>query len=114
MAGDEKGQRELCEKLCYAYSHEVEAREQSRIAAVSGRPWKVIAMDFIIEFPESGESTVIWTVVGLFSKQAHFTACSSLPLAQKLAKMFLQRIYRLHGVPKHIISDHGIHSLAKF
>lgn len=71
------------------------------------RPWEKIVMDFIVELPESGGSTVIWMVVDLFSMQARFIACTSLPSAQKLAKMFLQHIYRLHGVPKRIISDQG-------
>lgn len=35
-------------------------------------------MDFIVDLPESQGNTVIWTVIDLFSKQAHFVACSSL------------------------------------
>lgn len=58
-----------------------------------------------MELPESGGNTVIWTVVDLFSKQAHFIPCQKLPSVRVLAKMFVQHIYRLHGVPKWIISD---------
>lgn len=36
------------------------------------QPWEETAMDFIVEFPESGENTVIWTVIDLFFKQTHF------------------------------------------
>uniref|UniRef100_A0A2D4PU95 Gypsy retrotransposon integrase-like protein 1 n=1 Tax=Micrurus surinamensis TaxID=129470 RepID=A0A2D4PU95_MICSU len=32
------------------------------------RPWQDIAMDFIVELPNSKNYTVIWTVVDLFSK----------------------------------------------
>lgn len=46
-------------------------------------------------------------MVDLFSKQAHFVACFSLPSAYKLAKLFVNYIYRLHGVPRRIISDRG-------
>lgn len=45
------------------------------------RPWQDIAMDFIVKLPESNCHTVIWTVIGLFSKQAHFVPCSGLPSA---------------------------------
>lgn len=56
-------------------------------------------MDFIVELPESDGNTVIWTVIDLFSKQAHFVACPSLLSARKLAKMFITHIYRFHRVP---------------
>lgn len=49
------------------------------------RPSEEIAMDFIVELPESGENTVIWTAIDLFSKQVLFIACSNLLSAQKLA-----------------------------
>lgn len=56
------------------------------------------------------------TVIDLFSKQAHFIACSfySLPSAHKLVKLFLKHIYWLHGIPKRIISDWGVQFMAKF
>lgn len=50
--------------------------------AIPSRPWDEIAMNFIVELPNSNGNTVIWTVIDLFSKQAHFIPCSSLPLAQ--------------------------------
>lgn len=33
------------------------------------QPWEKIAIDFIVELPESGGNTVIWTVMDVFSKQ---------------------------------------------
>ncbi|ETE60957.1 Tf2-1, partial [Ophiophagus hannah] len=38
----------------------------------------------------------------LFSKQAHFVVCPKILSAQVLDKMFVQHIYRLHRVLKHI------------
>uniref|UniRef100_A0A2H6N0A5 Integrase catalytic domain-containing protein n=1 Tax=Micrurus carvalhoi TaxID=3147026 RepID=A0A2H6N0A5_9SAUR len=77
------------------------------------QPWEEIAMDFIIELPESGGNTVIWTVIDLFSQQAHFTTCKGLPSAKKLANLFMKHIYRLHGIPRRIISDRGVQFTAK-
>lgn len=77
-------------------------------------PWKEIGMDFIVDFPANGDKTVIWTIIDLFSKKAHFVPCSGLPLARKLAKLFIQHIYRLHGVPRRIISDRGVQFTAQF
>lgn len=41
------------------------------------RPWEETSMDFIVELLESGGNIVIWTVVDLFYKQAHFIAPDS-------------------------------------
>lgn len=71
-------------------------------------------MDFIIELPESNGCMVIWTVVDLFSKQAHFIPCNRLPSTQKLVKLFVSKIYHLHGVPQQIISDWGVHFTMNF
>lgn len=57
---------------------------------------------------------MIWVVVDLFSKRAHFIPCTSIPTAKKLAKLFLQHVYRLHGAPKRIISDRGPQFTSKF
>uniref|UniRef100_A0A2H6MZC8 Integrase catalytic domain-containing protein n=1 Tax=Micrurus carvalhoi TaxID=3147026 RepID=A0A2H6MZC8_9SAUR len=52
----------------------------------------------------------------LFSKQAYFIPCKGLPSARKLSKMFVNHIYiyRLHGVPRRIISDRGVQFTEKF
>uniref|UniRef100_A0A2D4PW35 Integrase catalytic domain-containing protein n=1 Tax=Micrurus surinamensis TaxID=129470 RepID=A0A2D4PW35_MICSU len=78
------------------------------------RPWQDIAMDFIVELPNSKNYTVIWTVVDLFSKQAHFIPCKGLPSPKHLATVFVQHIYRLHGAPRRIISDRGVQFTARF
>ncbi|KAK9395706.1 hypothetical protein NXF25_019067 [Crotalus adamanteus] len=78
------------------------------------RPWQDIVMDFIVELPESRGYMVIWTVVDLFSKQAHFIPCKGLPSARRLARLFLTHIYHLHRVSHHIISDRGVQFTARF
>lgn len=91
-------------------SNEEEARETPGPAATCGKPHLTMGrncMDFIVELPESHGNTIIWMVINLFSKQAHFMACPSLPSACKLAKMFFIHIYCLQGVPQRIISDQG-------
>ncbi|KAK9401976.1 hypothetical protein NXF25_010332 [Crotalus adamanteus] len=72
------------------------------------RPWQDIAMDFIVELPESQGYTVIWTVVDLFSKQAHFIPC------KRLARLFLSHVYRLYRALRRIISDRGVQFTVHF
>ncbi|KAL4587543.1 hypothetical protein LXL04_000414 [Taraxacum kok-saghyz] len=67
--------------------------------------WADIFMDFITYLPSSGGKTVIWVVVDRFSKFAHFIPLPTKFTAPTLAALFLQYIYRLHGLPKSIITD---------
>lgn len=69
------------------------------------KPWEEVAMDFIVDLPESQGNTVVWTIIDLFSKQAHFVACPGLPSARKLAKLFITHIYHPHGVTWRIVSN---------
>lgn len=62
-------------------------------------------MDFITGLPSSSGKTVIWVVVDRLSKFAHFIALPTTVTAPTLATVFLTEIYRLHGVPKTIVSD---------
>lgn len=71
-------------------------------------------MDFMVDLLDSQRNTVIWTVIDLFSKQAHFIPCKGLPSARKLVKLFVHHVYRLHGVPRRIISDRGVQFTARF
>ncbi|KAK9395697.1 hypothetical protein NXF25_019058 [Crotalus adamanteus] len=80
----------------------------------TNRLWEEIGMDFIVDLPASHGNTVIWTVIDLFSKQAHFIPCKRLPSARWLAKLFITHIYRLHGVPRRIISDRGVQFTTRF
>ncbi|KAK9400665.1 hypothetical protein NXF25_011379 [Crotalus adamanteus] len=78
------------------------------------RPWQDIGMDFLVELPNVKGYTVIWTVIDLFSKQAHFIPCKGLPSAAQLAKLFVQHVYRIHGAPRRVISDRGVQFTARF
>lgn len=71
-------------------------------------------MDFIGELQESGGNTVIWVITDLFSKQVHFVPCQKIPTAKTLARMFVQHIYQLHGVPQWIISNRGVQFTSEF
>lgn len=67
--------------------------------------WQVISMDFIEGLPRSGTANCLLVVVDRFSKFAHFVPLLHPFSAQQVAQSFLDNIYRLHGLPTHIISD---------
>ena len=67
-------------------------------------PWLNISMDFIVELPESKGFNKIWVIVDRFSKMAHFIPLKKTT-ARELSVGFVKEIWRLHGLPKSIVSD---------
>ncbi|KAL9422110.1 hypothetical protein AB3S75_034387 [Citrus x aurantiifolia] len=67
--------------------------------------WSDISMDFIEGLPKSHGKKVIMVVVDRLSKYAHFLALAHPYTAKDVAQVFLDNIYKLHGLPKTIISD---------
>ena len=47
----------------------------------------------------------IMVVIDRFSKMAHFIACTKVDDAQNIARLYLAKVIRLHGVPRIIVSD---------
>lgn len=76
--------------------------------------WEDISMDFITNLPSSTNKIVIWVVVDRSTKFAHFLALPTHFSAQYLASIFLAEIYRLHGIPKTIVSDRDKVFLSNF
>jgi hypothetical protein len=68
--------------------------------------WETISMDFNIGLPKSAkQNDVIMVVVDKLSKVAHFIPVKSTCKAIDIASIFMKEIFRLHGMPKEIISD---------
>lgn len=81
---------------------------------IPSQVWEEISMDFITHLPTSNGKSTIWVVVDRLSKFAHFTPLPSTYTAASLATLFLHQIYRLHGLPKTILSDRDPLFLSKF
>ncbi|MCO5600970.1 hypothetical protein L7F22_055087 [Adiantum nelumboides] len=66
-------------------------------------------MDFIFDLPrtQSGHDG-IWTVIDRFSKQDHFIPVKKTIKPDHLARLFVAQIFRLHGMPKTIVSDRDL------
>ena len=63
-------------------------------------------MDFVSAFPRTlASNEVVWVIVDRLMKSAHFIPLRVGCTMEKLARLYVKEIVRLHGVPKEIISD---------
>lgn len=69
---------------------------------VPEQAWIYITMDVIEQLPKSKEKEMIWVVVDRLTKYSHFIALSHPISASSLAQIFIEEIYRLHGLPSYI------------
>ena len=67
--------------------------------------WQTIPMDFVEGLPRFGNVNYILVIVDSFTKYGHFLPLWHPFTAFRVAKLFLNNVYRLHGLPSAIISD---------
>jgi hypothetical protein len=71
-------------------------------------PWEVATMDFIDGLPRSHGHNCILVVVDKLSKYAHFIPLSHPYTTSRVAELFVDNVYRLHSLPKAIVSDRDL------
>jgi hypothetical protein len=72
-------------------------------------------MDFIVQLPKTkqGYDSIV-VFVDKFTKRAHFVPTYTTATAPDIAKIFFNEIFRLHGLPKTIISDRDVKFTSQF
>jgi len=69
--------------------------------------WMHILVDFITKLPLAQEYDSILVVVDWLTKMVHFIPTMEKTLAEGLARLFRDNVWKLHGLPGSIISDRG-------
>ena len=68
----------------------------------------MIAMDFVYGLPRTLSGyDAIWVIVDNLTKSSHFLPIKKTYTTYKLARLYINRIICLHGVPESIVSDKG-------
>jgi hypothetical protein len=77
--------------------------------------WEDLNMDFIVGLPNtSRHHDSIWVIVDRLTKTPHFLPVHTTHRAEKYAKMYIDQIVRLHGIPMIIVSNRGAPFVARF
>src|SRR6266567_9166187 len=69
--------------------------------------WDTISVDFIVELPESRGYNAVMVVVDSVGKWSHFIEMVTTVTAASAANLYLCNVWKLHGLPRKVISDHS-------
>ena len=67
--------------------------------------WSSVSMDLIEGLPKSEGKDIILVIVDRLTKFSHFIGLAHPYIAKEVARVFLDHVVALHGVPKTIILD---------
>jgi RNase H-like domain found in reverse transcriptase/Integrase zinc binding domain/Reverse transcriptase (RNA-dependent DNA polymerase) len=77
-------------------------------------PWHTISVDFIVELPESEGKDAIMVVVDFVTKCAHFMDTVTTLSSAGTAGLYVQHIWKHHGLLEKALSDRGPQFIAEF
>ena len=70
--------------------------------------WENITMDFVTGLPRTSAGyDSIWVIVDRMTKSAHFLHVKTTFSVARYARVYIERIVSLHGIPVSIVSDRG-------
>jgi hypothetical protein len=67
--------------------------------------WWDISMDLIVGLPKSGNKSVIMVVIDHLPKYAYFCDLQHPFTAATVAQIFMDQVFKLHGMPHYIVSN---------
>jgi len=72
------------------------------------RLWQHMSVDFITKLPMSKGHDLILVICDRFLKMSHFVATTEKTMAEGLARLFRDNVWKLHRLPESMISDRGL------
>ena len=77
-------------------------------------PWQDISIDMIGPLPRSNGMDAIVVIVDRFTKMIRLKAATTSILSEGIAKICRDEIWKIHGIPRTILSDRGPQFASKF
>ncbi|KAF8754651.1 hypothetical protein RHS01_05817 [Rhizoctonia solani] len=71
------------------------------------RPWQHVSYNMIVDLPKDGNHDSILVIIDSFTKYGIFVKCSKKLKAPELAELFLEHVWKRHGMPEKTVSDRG-------
>ena len=72
---------------------------------IPDKAWQMVSLEFVEGLPQSGKFNCILVVVDKFSKYSHFIPLAHLFSASDVASVYIDQVYKLHGMSESLISD---------
>ena len=77
-------------------------------------PWQDISINMIGPLPRSNKMDAILVIVDRFIKMIRLKATMTSLSSEGVAKIYRDEIWKIHGIPKMILSNHGPQFASKF
>ncbi|GJP33550.1 hypothetical protein CLOM_g18077 [Closterium sp. NIES-68] len=82
---------------------------------IPDEPWESVSLDFITDLPKTRDGhTAILVFVDRLTKMVHFFATTTDVSAEDTAKLFVAHVFRLHGLPRVLVSDRDPRFTSRF
>ena len=78
-----------------------------KLSEVPEKPWIHLMVDFITKLLVVARKDAILVVCDRLSKMTYFVATTEETLAEGLARLFRDNVWKLHGLPESIVLDRG-------
>ena len=73
---------------------------------VPEKPWHTVTFDFIVKLPKTSRGNdSICVFVDKLTKLVHFVACKEEVSAKEFAELYVDHVFRLHGLSREFITD---------
>ena len=95
---------DLCQRM---KNRTEELAGKLKLSEVPKRPWLHLMVDFITKLPVVAGKDAILVVCDQLSKMTHFVATTKGTSAERLARLFQDNVWKLHGLPESVVSDRG-------
>ena len=95
---------DLCQRM---KNKTEELAEKLKLSEVPEKPWLHLMVDFITKLLVIAGKDMILVVCNRLSKMAHFVATTEETLAEGLARLFRNNVWKLHGLPESVVLDKG-------